>query len=131
MSTIEVDHLTKDYGSVRAVDDLTFRIEAGVIAGFLGPNGSGKTTTLRSLLSFVEPTTGRTAISGCSYSDLREPLREVGAMLEASAHPSRTARSHLRVRATEAGVPFSRADELLDLVELQGAGDRKVGGFSL
>jgi ABC-2 type transport system ATP-binding protein len=131
MSIIDVDHLTKDYGSVRAVDDLSFGIEAGVIAGFLGPNGSGKTTTLRSLLGLVAPTAGTTAIGGCPYRDLREPLREVGVMLEASAHPARTARNHLRVRATEAGVPRSRVNELLDLVELGGAADRKVGGFSL
>jgi ABC-2 type transport system ATP-binding protein len=131
MSIIHISHLTKDYGSVRAVDDLSFRIEAGVIAGFLGPNGSGKTTTLRSLLGLIAPTAGATAIAGCPYRDLREPLREVGVMLEASAHPARTARNHLRVRATEAGVPRSRVDELLDLVELRGAADRKVGGFSL
>jgi ABC-2 type transport system ATP-binding protein len=116
MSIIDITHLTKDYGSVRAVDDLSFSIEAGVIAGSLGPNGSGKTTTLRSLLGLVAPTAGGTAIAGCPYRDLREPLREVGVMLEASAHPARTARNHLRVRATVAGVPRSRVDELLDLV---------------
>ena len=131
MSIIDINHLTKDYGTVRAVDDLSFRIQAGVIAGFLGPNGSGKTTTLRSLLGLVAPTAGGTLIAGRPYRDLRDPLREVGVMLEASAHPARTARNHLRVRATEARVPRSRVDELLDLVELQGAADRKVGGFSL
>src|SRR5947209_1494128 len=131
MSLIEVTCLTKDYGPVRAVDDLSFNIEAGVIAGFLGPNGSGKTTTLRSLLGLVAPTAGSATIAGRPYRELRQPLREVGVMLEAAAHPARTARNHLRLVAAEARVPRSRVDELLDLVELRGAADRKVGSFSL
>ena len=131
MSVIEVSRLTKDYGAVRAVDDLSFKVEAGVIAGFLGPNGSGKTTTLRSLLGPVAPTAGSATIAGRPYRELRDPLREVGALLEAAAHPARSARSHLRVVAAEARVPRSRVDELLDLVELRGAAERKVGGFSL
>jgi ABC-2 type transport system ATP-binding protein len=131
MTIIEVDHLTKDYGDVRAVDDLSFAIEAGTIAGFLGPNGSGKTTTLRSLLGLVTPTVGRATFGGKGYAELREPLREVGAMLEAAAHPARSARNHLRILAAEARVPRSRVDELLALVELTGAAGRKVGGFSL
>ena len=131
MSLIEVSCLTKDYGPVRAVDDLSFNIEAGVIAGFLGPNGSGKTTTLRSLLGLVSPTAGSATIAGRRYRELRQPLREVGVMLEAAAHPARTARNHLRIVAAEARVPRSRVDELLDLVELHAASDRKVGGFSL
>jgi ABC-2 type transport system ATP-binding protein len=131
MSLIEVTCLTKDYGPVRAVDDLSFKIEAGVIAGFLGPNGSGKTTTLRSLLGLVTPTAGAATIAGRPYRELRDPLHEVGVMLEAAAHPARSARGHLRVVAAEARVPRSRVDELLDLVELRGAADRKVGGFSL
>src|SRR5437764_1116177 len=131
MSLIEVSGLTKDYGPVRAVDDLSFNIEAGVIAGFLGPNGSGKTTTLRSLLGLVAPTAGSATIAGRRYRELRQPLREVGVMLEAAAHPARTARNHLRIVAAEARVPRSRVDELLDLVELRGASDRNVGGFSL
>ena len=131
MSVIEVSRLTKDYGAVRAVDDLSFNVQAGVIAGFLGPNGSGKTTTLRSLLGLVAPTAGAATIAGRPYRELRDPLREVGALLEATAHPARSARSHLRVVAAEARVPRSRVDELLDLVELRGAAERKVGGFSL
>jgi ABC-2 type transport system ATP-binding protein len=131
MSIIEINHLTKDYGAVRAVDDLSFEVEAGTIAGFLGPNGSGKTTTLRSLLGLVAPTGGSTTIAGRPYRELRDPLREVGVMLEAATHPARSARNHLRVLAAEAGVPRSRVDELLDLVELGGAAGRKVGGFSL
>jgi ABC-2 type transport system ATP-binding protein len=131
MPIIEINHLTKDYGDVRAVDDLSFGIEAGTIAGFLGPNGSGKTTTLRSLLSLVTPSEGSATIGGKPYGELRDPLREVGAMLEAAAHPARSARNHLRVLAAEARVPRSRVDELLQLVELGGAASRRVGGFSL
>jgi ABC-2 type transport system ATP-binding protein len=131
MSVIEVSCLTKDFGRVRAVDNLSFTIDAGLIAGFLGPNGSGKTTTLRSLLGLVAPTAGGGTIAGRPYRELRQPLREVGAMLEAAAHPARSARNHLRIVAAEARVPRSRVDELLDLVELRGAADRKVGGFSL
>jgi ABC-2 type transport system ATP-binding protein len=131
MSIIEVHHLTKDYGPVRAVDNLSFSIEAGTIAGFLGANGAGKTTTLRALLGLVAPTSGDTTIAGRPYRDLRDPLHEVGVMLEAVAHPARTARNHLRVLAAEARVPRERADDLLELVELSGAADRKVGGFSL
>jgi ABC-2 type transport system ATP-binding protein len=131
MAIIEINHLTKDYGTVRAVDALSFSVEAGTIAGFLGANGSGKTTTLRSLLGLVTPTGGSTSISGRPYRELRDPMHEVGAMLEAVAHPARSARNHLRMLAAEARVPQSRADELLELVELSAAADRKVGGFSL
>jgi ABC-2 type transport system ATP-binding protein len=131
MSLIEIHGLTKLFGPVRAVDDLSFEIETGTIAGFLGPNGSGKTTTLRSLLGLVTPTAGTATISGHRYGDLADPLREVGVMLEATAHPSRTARKHLRVIAAEARVSRTRVDEVLELVDLQEAADRKVGGFSL
>jgi ABC-2 type transport system ATP-binding protein len=131
MPLIDIQHLTKDYGTVRAVDDMTFGVESGAITAFLGPNGSGKTTTLRSLLGLVTPTSGTATIDGRPYTALAEPLRVVGAMLEATAHPARTARGNLRVLATEAGVPASRATELLRLVELEGAADRRAGGFSL
>jgi ABC-2 type transport system ATP-binding protein len=131
MPIIEINQLTKDYGDVRAVDDLSFAVEAGTIAGFLGPNGSGKTTTLRSLLSLVTPSVGSATIGGKAYGELRDPLRQVGAMLEAAAHPARSARNHLRVLAAEARVPRSRVDELLDLVELGSAAGRRVGEFSL
>src|SRR6187399_847599 len=117
-AVIEIQSLTKKFGSVTAVDDLSFRVEPGVVTGFLGPNGSGKTTTLRSLLGLVEPTSGTALIDERPYRELRDPLRLVGVMLEAAAHPARSARNQLRVLAAEAGVPASRADELLDLVEL-------------
>jgi ABC-2 type transport system ATP-binding protein len=131
MPLIEIHHLTKEFGPVRAVDDLSFDIRAGTITGVLGPNGSGKTTTLRALLGLVEPTSGTATIDGRPYAELRDPLRRVGVMLEAAAHPARSARSHLRVLAAEARVPRSRVDELLSLVELDSAARRRVGGFSL
>lgn len=128
---IEVSNFSKDYADVRAVDHLSFTVAAGSITGFLGPNGSGKTTTLRALLGLVEPTSGTVRIAGSRYRDLVDPLRHVGAMLESSAHPSRTARNHLRVVATEARMPRSRVDEVLELVELTSAANRRVGTFSL
>ena len=131
MTLIETRHLTKDFGSVRAVDDLSFAIEEGKIVGFLGPNGSGKTTTLRSLLGLVTPTDGDARIRGVAYSEISDPHREVGSMLEASAHPARSASGHLRVLAAESSVPKGRIEEVLDLVDLAGAADRKVGGYSL
>src|SRR5215210_6984774 len=130
-AVIAVEHMTKDFGTVRAVEDLSFTIEAGSVVGFLGPNGSGKTTTLRSVVGLVEPTSGSATVCGVRYADLKHPLTEVGVMLEAAAHPARTARNHLRIIAAEAGVPASRADELLELVDLGGAARRRVGGFSL
>jgi ABC-2 type transport system ATP-binding protein len=131
MNIIHVDRLTKDFGAVRAVDDLSFGIREGTIVGFLGPNGSGKTTTLRALLGLVEPTSGTAYIDGRRYRDLTDPLRRVGVMLEAAAHPARSARNHLRILAAETGMPASRVDQLLELVELTPAARRKVGGFSL
>jgi ABC-2 type transport system ATP-binding protein len=132
MSVIEISHLAKDFGDVRAVDDLSFSIESGTVAGFLGPNGSGKTTTLRTLVGLVAPTAGSVTFAGRPYRELQQPLREVGALLEASAaHPARTARNHLRVLAAEARVPRSRVNEMLELVDLGAAADRRVGGFSL
>ncbi|MFI0449623.1 ABC transporter ATP-binding protein [Actinomadura sp. 6N118] len=130
-AVIEVCELTKHYGPVRAVDRLSFAVGEGVVAGFLGPNGSGKTTTLRSVLGLVEPTSGHAVIAGLPYRRLRDPLREVGAMLEPAAHPGRTARDHLRMVAAEARMPRSRADELLNLVDLRAAAGRRVGGYSL
>lgn len=130
-AVIEVSDLSKDYGDLRAVDRLSFSVASGSITGFLGPNGSGKTTTLRALLGLVEPSSGTARIAGSRYRDLEDPLRHVGAMLESSTHPSRTARNHLRVVATEARVPRSRVDEVLELVELTSAANRRVGTFSL
>jgi ABC-2 type transport system ATP-binding protein len=131
MPLVEITHLVKHYGSIRAVDDLSFGVESGTITGFLGPNGSGKTTTLRALLGLLAPTSGSATIDGQPYRALTAPLRQVGAMLDAAAHPARTARNHLRILAAEAEVPRSRIDELLALVELEGAADRRVAGFSL
>jgi ABC-2 type transport system ATP-binding protein len=131
MSIISIQNLTKDFGPVRAVDDLSFDIDEGKVVGFLGPNGSGKTTTLRSLVGLVTPTTGTATINGLPYARLSDPLTQVGVMLEAASHPARTARNHLRVLAAEGGLPLSRADELLELVDLADAAGRRSGGFSL
>ena len=107
---IEVSHLTKTFGQVRAVDDLSFTVRPGRVTGFLGPNGAGKTTTLRMLLGLVSPTSGTATIGGRRYTDLDRPMRTVGAALEAADfHPGRTALDHLRVFAPQAGVPDSRA----------------------
>ena len=131
MSIISIQNLTKDFGPVRAVDDLSFDIDEGKVVGFLGPNGSGKTTTLRSLVGLVTPTSGTATIHGLPYTELRDPVTQIGVMLEAASHPARTARNHLRVLAAESGIPASRADEMLELVDLGGAARRRSGGFSL
>jgi ABC-2 type transport system ATP-binding protein len=129
---IVVSGLTKHYGSVRAVDDLSFTIEPGRVTGFLGPNGAGKTTTLRMLLNLVTPTAGTATISGTRYADLSDPIRHVGAVLEASsAHKGRTGINHLRVVCAAAGLPKQRADEALALVGLSPAAKRKFKGYSL
>jgi ABC-2 type transport system ATP-binding protein len=132
MSVIEVRGLTKRFGQVLAVDQLSFEVESGSVVGFLGRNGAGKTTTLRMLLGLVRADAGTATINGRAYRDLPEPLHQVGAVLEASSfHPGRTARNHLRVQAMAAQVDRSRIDEVLDLVGLRDAADRRVGGFSL
>jgi ABC-2 type transport system ATP-binding protein len=124
--------LTKHYKNVRAVDNLSLTVEPGRVTGFLGPNGAGKTTTLRMLLNLVTPTSGFATISGKRYADLAQPLRHVGAVLEASsAHRGRTGRNHLRVICAAAGFPDRRADEVLNLVGLTPAAKRKFKGYSL
>ncbi|HEY8472707.1 MAG TPA: ATP-binding cassette domain-containing protein [Natronosporangium sp.] len=129
---IVVSHLTKHYPKVRAVDDLSFTVEPGRVTGFLGPNGAGKTTTLRMLLNLVKPTSGTATIGGRRYADLPQPLRQVGAVLEASsAHRGRTGRNHLRVIAAAAGIPDRRVDEVLALVGLTPAARRKFKGYSM
>ncbi|GIE36775.1 ABC transporter ATP-binding protein [Actinoplanes italicus] len=129
---IVLSRLTKHYRGVRAVDELSFQVEAGRVTGFLGPNGAGKTTTLRMLLGLVQPTSGEAAIGGRRYVDLAQPIRTVGAVLDASAaHQGRTGRNHLRVYCAAAGLPYSRADEVLDQVGLTAAADRKFKGYSL
>jgi len=130
--TLEVAGLTKHFGDTVALDDLSFAVRPGVVTGFLGPNGSGKTTTLRCLLGLVEPTRGTATVDGQRYRDLADPVRTVGASLEASSfHPGRTARAHLQVMALAAGVPTGRVDVLLHQVGLTEAAGRRVGGFSL
>ncbi|MDP1876908.1 MAG: ATP-binding cassette domain-containing protein [Actinomycetota bacterium] len=129
---LHVVGLTKRFGSVTAVKDLSFEVSPGRVTGFLGPNGSGKTTTLRCLLGLVTPTSGSAHIGSAPYRALADPTRMVGAALEASGfHPARTARNHLRVIATAAGLDARRVDASLETVGLTTAAGRKVGGFSL
>ncbi|MBM0204641.1 ABC transporter ATP-binding protein [Micromonospora sp. NPDC051227] len=129
---IVVSGLTKQYKNVRAVNNLSFTVAPGRVTGFLGPNGAGKTTTLRMLLNLVTPTAGTATISGQRYVDLANPLRQVGAVLEASsAHKGRTGINHLRVICAAAGLPKQRADEALALVGLTPAAKRKFKGYSL
>ena len=132
MSVISIEGLTKRFGDVLAVDNLSFAVDEGTVVGFLGPNGAGKTTTLRTLLGLITPTAGTTRIHGRPYRQLTDPIRHVGALLESSGfHPGRSARNHLQVVATAAGLPAARADEVLAQVGLAGAARRRVSGFSL
>ncbi|WBC23337.1 MULTISPECIES: ATP-binding cassette domain-containing protein [unclassified Solwaraspora] len=129
---IVVSGLTKQYRNVRAVDDLSFTVEPGRVTGFLGPNGAGKTTTLRMMLNLVTPTSGHATVGGRRYADLTDPLRHVGAVLEASsAHKGRSGINHLRVICAAAGLPLRRAEETLGLVGLTPAAKRKFKGYSL
>lgn len=129
---LEFSHVSKRFGDVQAVTDLSARIEPGTVTGFLGPNGAGKTTTLRMLLGLVRPTSGDATIGGRAYRRLDDPLQTVGAVLEASSfHPGRTAVNHLKVLAQAGGLPAARIDEVLGLVGLADAAGRRVGGFSL
>jgi ABC-2 type transport system ATP-binding protein len=129
---LAVNSLTKRYGSTVAVEDLSFRATPGRVLGFLGPNGAGKTTTLRTLLGLTRPTSGEATVDGRPYAELRDPVKVVGAVLEGPQfHPGRSGRNHLRVLAAAAGVPRSRVEEVLRLVELEGAANRRVKGYSL
>ncbi len=129
---VESASLTKRYGDVLAVDNLSFNIEAGTITGFLGPNGAGKSTTLRMLLGLAKPTRGHATIFGKPYDELETPALRVGAVLEATDfHPGRSGRDHLRMLSGAVGLPDSRVDEALSLVELQDAAKRRVKGYSL
>jgi ABC-2 type transport system ATP-binding protein len=129
---IEVQNLTKQFGAVTAVQNLSFVVDPGSVTGFLGPNGAGKTTTLRMLLGLVAPTSGTATINGRTHDQLGNPARVVGSVLENEGfHPKRTARNHLRVYAAAIGVPDRRADEALGLVGLASAADRRAGDFSL
>jgi ABC-2 type transport system ATP-binding protein len=131
-SAIEVHGLSKQFGPVQAVDDLSFEVMPGRVTGFLGPNGSGKTTTLRMLLGLVSVTAGTATFGGRRYVDLDHPVRRVGAVLEATSfHPTRRAEDHLKSVAIGAGIPISRVDETLALVGLSDVARRRVGKFSL
>ena len=129
---IEAEHLTKDYGDKRAVDDLSFSIRPGIVTGFLGPNGSGKSTTMRLILGLDKPTAGRVTVNGKLYRDHRAPLHEVGALLEArSIHTGRSAFNHLLALAQTHGISRGRVDELIDLVGLHEVARKRAGKFSL
>jgi len=128
---IELVHLTKRYGAVTAVDDLSFSLEPGSITGFVGANGAGKSTTLRMLLGLTRPTSGAATIDGRPYADLPDPVHAVGALTDPDVfHPGRTGRNALRVLARRAGIDDRRVDEVLELVDLTGAVRRRVGGYS-
>jgi len=129
---VEFKDLSKHFGTVKAVDNLAFTVEPGRVTGFLGPNGSGKTTTLRMLLGLVRPSSGEATVGGQRYRDIPNPSGKVGAVLEATSfHPSRRARTHLRMVARAGGHDEARADVVLELVGLTGDAKRKVGGFSM
>jgi ABC-2 type transport system ATP-binding protein len=132
MAEVEIRGLTKDFGAKTAVSGMTFTAPAGKVTGFLGPNGSGKTTTLRTVLGLIRPAAGEALIAGLPYHRLTEPRRTVGALLEATGfHPGRRARDHLRVLATAGGIPGRRVDEVLTQVSLTADADRRVREFSL
>jgi ABC-2 type transport system ATP-binding protein len=131
-AVVKAESLSKKFGTLLAVDDLSFELEAGTITGFLGPNGAGKTTTLRMLLGLAAPTSGRALVFDELYAELASPARRVGAVLEATDfHPGRSGRDHLRTLGRAADLPDSRVDEVLKLVELQSAAHRRVKGYSL
>jgi len=132
LPSIEARNLSRSYGGRTVVHDMSFSVFPGRVTGFLGPNGAGKSTTMRLLLGLERPDTGTALINGLPYAELTAPLSQVGAMLEAKAfHKGRTARSHLRALAQSQALPTRRADEVLGLVGLRDAADRRAGGFSL
>ncbi|KAF2781481.1 ABC transporter ATP-binding protein [Streptomyces sp. OM5714] len=132
MTSIDVQSLTKEYGTRRAVDDLTCTVRPGRVTGFLGPNGAGKSTTMRLVLGLDRPTSGTATVGGRPYTALQEPLRHVGALLDAhAAHGSRTARDHLRVLAASNRVPARRIDEVLEETGIASVARRRVKTYSL
>lgn len=132
MAAIEIRGISKRFGSVQAVSDLSFEVSAGRVTGFLGPNGAGKSTTLRMLLGLVHSDGGTATFDGRRFENLPEPSAEVGAVLEdASFHPGRSGRNHLRILAAAGGHPESRVDEVLELVGIADAGNRRVKGYSM
>jgi ABC-2 type transport system ATP-binding protein len=129
---IAVSSLSKHYGRIKAVDDLTFDVHSGVVTGFLGPNGSGKSTTMRLIMGLDAPTSGKAHVNGKPYSMLRWPLREVGALLDAKAfHPARSAYNHLRYLAATNDIPRRRIDEVLDIVGMTSVAHKRAGKYSL
>src|SRR4051794_4449281 len=128
---VEVRGLTKSFGPVRAVSDLSFTVEPASVTGFLGPNGAGKTTTMRMVLGLERPDAGDATFDGRPYAALPAPVRTVGAVLETAFHPARSGRNHLRVYCRAAGLPLARADETLVQVGLADARDRRAGTYSL
>jgi ABC-2 type transport system ATP-binding protein len=129
---IEVHGLSKRFGKTQAVDELDLVARPGLVTGFLGPNGAGKSTTLRAILGLVHPDAGRAEVLGTRYVELDHPARRCGALLEATAvHPGRSGRNHLRILATAAGLPRTRVEEVLTLVEISEAAKRRAGGYSL
>ncbi|WP_299573241.1 ABC transporter ATP-binding protein [uncultured Williamsia sp.] len=129
---ISVQGLTKTYGSTRAVDNLTFEVKPGMVTGFLGPNGAGKSTTMRMILGLDNPTSGTATVNGKPYRELDDPLRQVGALLDAKwVHPNRSARSHLRWMAAASGIGTQRVDQVLADVGLTEVAGKRAGGFSL
>ena len=132
MYALEIDHVRKRYGSNVVVDDLSFTVEPGRVTGFLGPNGAGKSTLMKILLDLASADGGRATIGGIRYRAYRDPSRTVGVVLEPNAfHPGRSGRNHLRVLADGMGVPRARVEEMLRLVGLAEAADRRVGAYSL
>jgi ABC-2 type transport system ATP-binding protein len=131
-AVVECRSLTKSYGEVVAVDEISFSLPRGTVTGFLGPNGAGKTTTLGLLLGLAEPTSGDALVFGHRYRELEQPTHKVGAVLESGDyHPGRSGRDHLRMLALAAGLPLARVEEALALVELERAAQRRVRGYSL
>ncbi|GAB2979226.1 ATP-binding cassette domain-containing protein [Amycolatopsis acidiphila] len=129
---IEAVGLTKRYGRTLAVNNLSFSVESGQVTGFLGPNGAGKSTTMRMILGLDNPTSGQVRIGGKRYHDLKQPLRTVGALLDAKwVHPNRSARAHLAWMARSNKLPARRVDEVLDTVGLSSVAGKRAGGFSL
>jgi ABC-2 type transport system ATP-binding protein len=132
LAAIEIAGVSKRFGAVQAVSELSFEVEAGRVTGFLGPNGAGKSTTLRMLLGLVHSDAGRATFDGRRYGELPHPSDHVGAVLEdASFHPGRTGRSHLRVLAVAGGHPLDRVPEVLASVDLEDGADRRVKGYSM
>jgi ABC-2 type transport system ATP-binding protein len=130
--TISLQALTKRYGDRAAVDDLTLEVQPGVVTGFLGPNGAGKTTTMRMILGLAAPTSGAALVNGRRYADLDQPLRTLGALLDASAmHPARSGLHHLRAMALTQRIPRGRVDEVLALTGMTEAARRRTGSYSL